>query len=155
MTHLLTMTKPLGEICPITMGETLYRFTSHILCIQFYEIFATHFSPHQFWVVIKNVCETIIHNIKCTLELHPNWVILQVDVANTFNSVSRGVIFLKLHEVVGDIIQSIPYVHAFNAFKPPLFYSHRNHESDVTIIPFAMGTHQGDPWGGDIRFSPF
>jgi hypothetical protein len=26
--HLLTMTKPLGGVCPIAMGETLYQFTS-------------------------------------------------------------------------------------------------------------------------------
>jgi len=35
-------------------------------------------------------------------------------------------------------------------------YSHRDHEGDVTIIPFAMKIHQGDPLGGGtICFSPF
>jgi hypothetical protein len=28
-----------------------------------------------------------------------------------------------------------------------MFYSHHNCEGDVIIIPFAMGTHQGDPLG--------
>jgi hypothetical protein len=31
-----------------------------------------------------------------------------------------------------------------------MFYSHHNREGDVTIIPSAMGTHQGDPWGGAL-----
>jgi hypothetical protein len=74
--HLLTMTKPLGGIHPIVVGETLYRFTSDILCTQFCEIFATHFSPHQFRVATKGGYETIIHDIRCTLDLHLNWVIL-------------------------------------------------------------------------------
>jgi hypothetical protein len=26
-----------------------------------------------------------------------------------------------------------------------MFYSYCNHEGDVTIIPFTMGIHQGDP----------
>jgi hypothetical protein len=35
----------------------------------------THFSPHQFGVVTKGGCEIIIDGIKCTLNLHPNWVV--------------------------------------------------------------------------------
>jgi len=62
---------------------------------------------------------------------------------------SRGVIFQKLCATCGDIIQFIPFVRAFYAFESPLCYSHCNHESDFTIIPFAMGVRQGDPLGGD------
>jgi hypothetical protein len=43
-----------------------------------------------------------------------------------------------------------------HAFEFPLFYNHHNHEGDVTIIPSAMGTHQGDHFGGGIiHFNPF
>ncbi len=44
-THLLTMTKLSGGVHPIVMGEALYRLISHNLCFQFYETFATCFSP--------------------------------------------------------------------------------------------------------------
>jgi hypothetical protein len=44
---------------------TFYAFNSVIT-------FAAHFSPHQFGVVIKGGCEAIIHNMKCTLDLHPD-----------------------------------------------------------------------------------
>jgi len=60
---------------------------------------------------------------------------------------SKKVIFEELHATSGDIIQFIPFVRVFYAFKSPLFYSHCNHENDLTIIPFAMGTHQGDLLG--------
>jgi len=69
-------------------------------------------------------------------------------MVDVFNLVSKGVIFQEIHVVGVDIIQLIPFVHAFYAFKSLLFYSHHNHESDVTIIPFAMGIPQGDPVGG-------
>jgi hypothetical protein len=36
---------------------------------------------------------------------------------------------------------------AFYAFEFPLFYNHRNHDGNVMIIPFAMGTHQNDHLG--------
>jgi hypothetical protein len=37
-------------------------------------------------------------------------------------------------------MQRIPFVHAFYAFEFLLFYSHCNHEGNVTVIPIAMGT---------------
>jgi hypothetical protein len=37
-------------------------------------------------------------------------------------------------------MQFIPFVRAFYAFESPLFYNHCNHENNVTIILFAMGT---------------
>jgi hypothetical protein len=67
---LLTMTKPLGGVCPIVVGETLYQLTSHALCFQFCEVFVTHFFLHQFGVITKGGCESIIHSIRCTLDLH-------------------------------------------------------------------------------------
>ncbi len=76
-------------------------------------------------------------------------------MANAFNVVPRGIIFQECRATSGDIIQLIPFVHAFYAFESPLFYNHHNHEGDVTIIPFAMGTRQGDPLGCIIHFSPF
>jgi len=137
-----------GGVHPIIVGETLYQFINYTLCFQFYDAFATLISPHQFRVAIKGGCETVIHDIRCTLDLHPDWVVLQLDVANAFNSVSKGVIFQKLCVVNGDIIQFIFFVHAFNAFESFMFYSHCNCESNVIVIPFTMGIYQGDPLRG-------
>jgi hypothetical protein len=43
------------------------------------------------------------------------------------------------------MINTFPCPLAFYAFEFPLFYNHCHHESDVTIIPSTMGTHQSDP----------
>jgi hypothetical protein len=72
MTRFLSMIKPLGRVCPIIVGQTLYQLTSRVLCFEFHNAFATHFSPHQFEAVIKGDCEVIIHAIKCALYLYPN-----------------------------------------------------------------------------------
>jgi hypothetical protein len=68
-------------------------------------------------------------------------------MVNAFNLVSRGVIFQELHVVSGDIIQLIPFVHAFYALECPLFYNHHNYDSNVMVIPFTIGTCQSDPLG--------
>jgi hypothetical protein len=149
-TCLLGTTKLLGGIHPIVVGEELYVFTICALCFQFRDAFATHFSLHQFGIAAKGECETMIHGIMCILDLHLDWVVLQLDVGNAFNLVSRGIIFQNLHAIGRGIIQLIPFVHAFYAFESPLFCNHHSHEGDVTIIPFAMGFHHGGPLGGAL-----
>jgi len=58
----------------------------------------------------------------------------------------KGVIlFQKICVIGGDIIQFTLFVCAFYDFEFLLFYNHRNREGNVTIIPFIMETHQGDP----------
>jgi hypothetical protein len=111
------MTKPSSGVYAFAIGETSYRFTSHVLCIQSHEIFATHFSSHQFGVTTKGGCEIIIHGIKCNLDLHLDMVIFQLTVANVVNSMLKWVIFQKFHVVNEDIIQLIPFFHAFYEFE--------------------------------------
>jgi hypothetical protein len=47
-------------------------------------------------------------------------------------------------------MQFILFVRAIYAFETPLFYSHCNHEGNVTIIPSAMRTCQCDPLKGAL-----
>jgi hypothetical protein len=146
----LTMTKFLNGVHPIVVREILYQLINHDLCFQFHNAFATHISLHQFRIATKGGYETIVHGIRCTFDLDLDWVVLNLNVANVFNLVLKGVIFHKLHATCGDIIQFIPFVHAFYAFEYPLFYNHHNCDGNVTIIPSTMGIHQGDPLGGAL-----
>jgi hypothetical protein len=54
----------------------------------------------------------------------------------------RKVIFQELGATSGDMIQLIPFVCEFYAFKSSCFI--------VIVIPFAMGIRQGDPLGGPL-----
>jgi hypothetical protein len=133
------MIKPLGGVCPITVGETLYQLASYILCLQFCEAFATIFSPHQFGVASKGGCEIIIQNITCTLGLHHNWVVFQLDVANAFTSMSRHVIFQELLATGGDILQFIPFV---------VHFMHLSFLCFIIIVIMKVMSHSSHlPWG--------
>jgi hypothetical protein len=76
----------------------------------------------------------------------------QLDVANAFNSMSKGVIFQELHAASGDIIQFIPFICALYAFKSHFFCSYRNRENDVTIIHLPWGLVKVTLWGGHYSF---
>ncbi|KAL2634313.1 hypothetical protein R1flu_005792 [Riccia fluitans] len=73
---LLALEKPSGGVRPIAVGEVLYRLVAHTLGFQFREALADHFSPLQFSVAMRGGCETIIHGLPATLDLHPDWVVL-------------------------------------------------------------------------------
>jgi hypothetical protein len=47
-----------------------------------------HFNPHQFGVVTCGKCEIMVCGIEAMLDLHLDWVVLQMDVRNAFNSMS-------------------------------------------------------------------
>ncbi len=65
-----------------------YHLVAHTLAIQFKNILINHFSLHQFGVVTCGRCEIVVHDVQEMLDLHPHWVVLQVDVHNAFNSMS-------------------------------------------------------------------
>jgi len=59
-----------------------------ILCLQFCDAFFVHLSPHWFDVSIKGECEAMI-----TLDVHPKWIMMHVNVVNIFNIIIHMVIF--------------------------------------------------------------
>jgi len=64
------------DICPITISEVTYCLVACTLTIQFNDILAEHFSPHQFGVMTHGECEIMVHNVQAMLKFHPNWVVL-------------------------------------------------------------------------------
>jgi hypothetical protein len=51
------------------------------------------FNLHQFGVAMVGRCETMVHGVKAMLNLHPEWVVLQMDIQNMFYLVSPTTIF--------------------------------------------------------------
>ncbi len=100
---MLALTKPLGSIQPIVIGEVIYWMVNRGLCLQLQDTIFAHLSPHQFGVTVKGGCEAVVHVIQPTLDAHPDWVVLQVDFANALNIISYQVIFKKLC-IVGNLL---------------------------------------------------
>jgi hypothetical protein len=78
-----------------------YIFVSKALCMYFLNVFASQLSPYQFEVTIKGGCEVVVHGIQTTLDAHCDSMVLQVDIVNTFNTLSRIAIFHELRTTKG------------------------------------------------------
>ncbi|KAL2624441.1 hypothetical protein R1flu_008686 [Riccia fluitans] len=99
---------------------------------------------------MRGGCKTIIHGLHATLDLHPDWVVLQVDIQNKFNTISREALFHELCAVIGSLDQLFPFVHSFYACHSPLYFSHSSSEDEVSLLSSESGTRQGDPLDGAL-----
>jgi hypothetical protein len=60
--------------------------------------------------MIHGRCEIVVHGIQKMLDLHLNWVVLEVNVHNAFNLVSWLVIFQELQSLLSSLDQFFPFV---------------------------------------------
>jgi hypothetical protein len=67
-------------VWPVVIRKVIYQLVTRTLAIQFKDTFVKHFTPHQFGVATLSRCETVVHGIRAMLDLHLEWVVLQVDV---------------------------------------------------------------------------
>jgi regulator of sigma D len=99
----LVLAKHFNGICPSAMGKAFYRLVNRALCLQFCDVLVSHLSSYHFGVVVRKGCEVMIHNIQATLDAHLDWVVLQVNIINIFNTILHKAIFLKRQEMGGQL----------------------------------------------------
>ncbi len=80
-----------------------YWLVCKALCLQFWDVLFFHLSLHQFGVIVSDGCEVVVHGIRIVLDVHPDWVLLQVDVTNAFNIILCKAIFQKLRVKGGQL----------------------------------------------------
>ncbi|KAL2644887.1 hypothetical protein R1flu_012474 [Riccia fluitans] len=111
---------------------------------------ADHFSPLEFGMARHGGCKTIIHGLHATLDLHPDWIVLQVDIQNAFNTISWEALFCELRAAIGSLDQLFLFVGSFYACHLSLYFSHCSHEDEVSFLSSESGTRQGDTLGGAL-----
>eukprot|EP00897_Mesotaenium_endlicherianum_P002368 jgi/Mesen1/2159/ME000152S01247 len=88
--RLVAMAKGDAGVCPINVREVLYRLPARAIASQLCDPFEAHFAPDQFGVALQGGCEAIAAFIQTSREVDPSLWVLQVDVANAFNTIDRG-----------------------------------------------------------------
>jgi hypothetical protein len=111
--RLLVLAKPLSGIKLIAMDEVLCELVNKALCFQLWDAFFFHLLLYQFGVAIRGICEVVVHNNQVALNVHLDWVVVQVDMVNIFNSISHNVIFQKLRVARGQLFLFFIFVHFF------------------------------------------
>jgi len=95
-------------------------------------------------VIVKGSCEPnpwYLNQFGCPID--SNWVVLQMDVANTFNTISCKAMFQKLQVPRGQLFQLFPFIH-FLCLLFSLFFNHHFSLGDLFVILLSVNMCQID-----------
>jgi hypothetical protein len=82
----------------------------------------------------------MVHGVTSLLDLHPEWVVLQVDGHNTINSISQTTIFQELWFFINTLDQNFPFVHQFYAHLFSLYFLEAFRHMNFSVISSKFGT---------------
>ncbi len=142
--RLLALAKPVVDgpdgVRPIAIAEVLQRLVSRAIALQMRDAFQQFFSPLQYAVSTPGGCESIIAGVRALLDVDPELLVLQVDLANAFNEVDRVAIFEELRTHFPALI---PFTRLFYATPSRLMY--RRQDGSHATLSSETGSRQGDP----------
>ena len=124
-----------GGIRPIAVGNLERRLVSKCAAFSLSNRAAAFFSPNQLGVGVRGGCEALVHSVREVLDLHPNKMLLQVDLINAFNKADR---FTAIDEVAQHFPEILEWVKTSYASPSCLLYNNKTINSE-------SGFHQGDP----------
>ena len=140
--RLVALTKPSGDgYRPIAVGELFYRLAAIVAVRRVSSEAARLLSPHQFGIGVPAGGEKIVHSLQHELtDTSKRLAMLQVDIANAFNSCDRARLLCELYALPG--LQSVYRIADFAYTQPSALVLSG---CDGLMIQSAQGVRQGDP----------
>ena len=141
---LTPLTKDGGGIRPIAVGDLLVRVAGRALASDHAEGFGAFFKmANQFGVACSSGSDVVVHGVSLAMSAHEDWITLQLDIRNAFNSVSRHLILAQLQRHFPTLV---PYFMARYGASTQLQVLGSGHDPPATILS-REGVQQGDPLG--------
>ena len=138
--NLTLLRKPGPErgLRPICVGEVFVRLIGSAIAKHNASGFEKFFLPlGQLGVATSAGAEAIVHAVRLASMSHPDWVVLQLDFRNAFNTISRVLVEQQLKLYFPSLLS--------------YFYSRYGRASRIQVgsevILSTSGVHQGDPLG--------
>ena len=130
------------DVRPISIGECLRRAIHTSIATQYKDIFRDHFWPQQVAVGVHGGLSLLVVGIQLVLELHPDWVVVKLDLKNAYNEIKRAAVLARLAE--SDSLHSlIPLTRAVYQGANDVYLA--SNGLRLADYQCAEGVHQGDP----------
>ena len=139
--NLIPLRKPDGGVRPIAVGETIRRLVGKVL-MHVPKLMGEMraLAPIQCGVGVTNACESIGQGLQALIPSMPedgDWVVLQIDVSNAFNTIDRTGVLKGTAERAPTMYPFLKSLYGQPAF---LFCQGR-------VMLSRTGVHQGCPLG--------
>ena len=147
--RLVALAKPNSDgYRPIAVGELFYRLAAIVAVRRVSSEAAVLLAPHQYGVGVSAGAEKIIHSLQHELvDTDKRLALLQLDIANAFNSCDRARLLRELYALPG--LQSLYRIADFAYSQPSVLVLAG---SDGLMIESAQGVRQGDPLSALLFF---
>ncbi len=99
---------------PIALGETGMRAIGRHITAEVADVAADVLAPQQLAVGVPGGISVLIHGIRLTLEQHPGFVVVRVDLRNAYNSIGRAVLIRRM-AARPEFAHLVPFLHAMSA----------------------------------------
>ncbi|CAI7742845.1 unnamed protein product, partial [Closterium sp. NIES-54] len=140
--RLIALAKPGGGARPIAIRECLTRLAAKAALAAIGEAAREHFLPLQYGVAVPGGAEAVIHAARAFFDACPDSLVLQADISNAFNSISRQAIAAALQEPgLSPLLPIVPLTYD----NPSLLNLDANFSSEP--LKSERGVRQGDPLG--------
>ncbi|CAI7862682.1 unnamed protein product [Closterium sp. NIES-53] len=140
--RLIALSKPGGGARPIAIGECLTHLAAKVALTVMGESARDHFLPLQYGVAVPGGTEAIIHAARSFTDSRPQCLVLQTDIANAFNSISRQAIIEAIQD--NKLSPLLPLVKLAYG-NPSQLLLDANFDSPP--LSSERGVRQGDPLG--------
>eukprot|EP00973_Karenia_brevis_P090320 12402004-Karenia_brevis.AAC.1 len=84
------------------------------------EGFVEHFWPQQVAIGAPSGVGLVIFGVRTLLELHPDWVVVRLDLRNAYNEIKRAAILRRL-DASPRLRGLVPLFHATHSVASPVF----------------------------------
>ena len=145
--RLVALSKPDGGVRPIAIGETLRRLLGKIIVGKVASDARQDLEPIQVGVGTPNGGVAVYHSANAFHELNPEGVLINIDLKNAFNTMSRVAMFEGLRRSP-KLSNLIPLLRLFYLRKGNLILHDATGQG--FIIKSNTGSQQGDNYGSLI-----
>ena len=141
--RLIALQKPDGGVRPIAIGETLRRLLGKVIIKQVASDARRDLEPIQVGVGTPNGGIAVFHSATAFHALHPDGVLINIDLKNAFNTLSRVAMFEHLRQN-NKLANLIPLLRLYYLRSGNLIV---HDGGDGIIIKSTTGAQQGDNFG--------
>ena len=140
--RLVALAKPNSDgLRPIAVGELLYRLAAIVAVRRVSKQAAELLAPHQYGLGVAAGAEKIVHSLQHELtDTDKRLALLQLDIANAFNSCDRARLLTELYELPD--LQPLYRLADFAYAQPSALVLSG---CDGKMIESVQGVRQGDP----------
>ena len=139
---LVGLQKPTGGVRPIAIGEAWYRLAMLCALSEVGAAVGAELAPLQVGVGTRGGVDAVAHAVSAALATDPQNILLSVDMANAFNTVSRDAVFTAVQERMPQLLPVVQWAYG----TPSALHVVGAAEGTEPVLS-CCGVRQGDPLG--------